>query len=158
MIAPAPTVLSAEFIIVEPAIMNYWYSIGRHRVLVAAEIVSCSCGNATCTAAKNVLAYLASGGERAPEPPSGYFLGLPEKCPVCGAKVYADTSLDSPHRGTGWKCSSGNKSHYWQTLGRAPRDRCECNAYPVPHKRGLGKCEQLTHSGQSDPLPERETE
>jgi len=66
-----------------------------------------------------VRAYLAAGGERAPEPPPGYYPVIPAKCPICHAKVTFDVKLSSKYRGAGWRCEVGGSAHYWQRMGQA---------------------------------------
>jgi len=66
-----------------------------------------------------VRAYLAAGGERAPEPPPGYYPVIPAKCPICYARVAFDVNLSSKYRGAGWRCEAGGSAHYWQRMGQA---------------------------------------
>jgi len=49
-----------------------------------------------------VRAYLAADGERAPDPPPGYYPVIPAHCQICHASVTCDPSLSSKHRGAGW--------------------------------------------------------
>jgi hypothetical protein len=141
-----------------PQVCGYFYRCGPdHTVWVDPRSARCSCGKADCPAIFNVLAYLASGGTPAPEAPPGFFPVLPTSCPICGSGVVADTTLNSGHRGLGWRCSEFGQLHYWRTLGAFHKDRvrCDCSAYSVLHRRGAGACtKKAVHPGDAaaDPL------
>jgi len=71
----------------------------QHRVGKSA-ICTCYLGH-LCLAVEVVRAYLAAGGERAPDPPPGFFPVIPTQCPICHAKVIFDIKRSSKHRGAG---------------------------------------------------------
>ncbi len=59
----------------------------------------CTCPRGTdCPAVSAVADYLRKGGERAPEPPHGFYPYAPEKCPVCGSPAYFEPKLSSRRR------------------------------------------------------------
>lgn len=93
----------------------------HHRVGLDARC-TCSLG-ADCPAVACVRQYLAAGGLRAERPPFGYYPVAPAKCPLCGAGAVFDASLSSPHRGAGWRCTAGGKSHYWGQRARISAQR-----------------------------------
>jgi hypothetical protein len=66
-----------------------------------------------------VRTYLAAGGERAPDPPSGYYPIIPARCTICHAKVTFDIKLSSKQRGAGWRCEVGGLAHCWQRMCQA---------------------------------------
>jgi hypothetical protein len=75
----------------------------------------CSCyRGAECPAVNVVAAYLKAGGERAPDPPLGFFPVAPTACPICGEDTIYNQDLDSRERGAGWRCVSGGTRHYWE--------------------------------------------
>jgi hypothetical protein len=101
-------------------VIGYFYDVDlgygvkpqHHRI---GKDLICTCGlGAGCPAVQAVAACLKDGGERTPEPPPGFFPVAPHTCPVCGAKAFFAPELGSRRRGTGWSCSKGRKSHYWQ--------------------------------------------
>ncbi|GAB4404193.1 MAG: hypothetical protein OHK003_32150 [Anaerolineales bacterium] len=85
-------------------------------------VCTCVLGR-NCPAVNDVRQYLADGGKRADRPPYGYYPVPPAKCPVCGQEVQYDASLSSRHRGAGWQCVAGGKSHYWQNRARISAKR-----------------------------------
>ncbi len=88
----------------------------------------CSCAlGVACPAVLAVVDYLMAGGERAPDPPPGYFPVAPATCSVCGAEAYYYAKLSSKHRGAGWACSVGGVGHYWQAQGKVLREQCRVN-------------------------------
>ena len=93
----------------------------------------CTCPRgADCPAVAAVADYLRKGGERAPEPPFGFYAVLPEKCPVCGAPVYLDRKLTSRNRGLGWGCSKTGWKHYFQDRTRILKDLMAANPWRFP--------------------------
>ncbi len=73
----------------------------------------CTCPRGPdCSAIEAVREYRKAGGEQAPEPPQGYYVEAPNKCPLCGARVY-ETGLVHPQKGVEWGCAT-NKWHYRQ--------------------------------------------
>ena len=113
--APAATV----------TVTGYFYAVDfgpdvqpqHHRV---GKNAACSCYLAElCPAVEAVRAYLVNGGERAPEPPPGYYPVIPAACPICGAVVIFDPKLSSKRRGAGWRCKISGSGHYWQRMGQA---------------------------------------
>ena len=89
----------------------------HHHVGINGEC-TCVLGR-NCPAVDEVREYLADGGKRAERPRFGFYPVHPAKCPIkgCGARVHYDASLNSRNRGTGWRCSIGGVSHYWQHRG-----------------------------------------
>jgi hypothetical protein len=74
---------------------------------------SCTCHlGAGCPAVEAVREYRKAGGEQAPEPPADYYVSAPEKCPLCGARVY-ETGLIHPEKGVEWGCNA-SPWHYRQ--------------------------------------------
>jgi hypothetical protein len=101
-------------------VIGYFYAVDfgygvrpqQHRV---GKDKRCTCPlGADCPAILAVTDYLRAGGERAPDPPPGYFPIAPAACPICGAETYCAPGLNSKRRGAGWACVKGGKSHYWQ--------------------------------------------
>ena len=73
----------------------------------------CTCDlGINCPAVDTVREYRRDGGEQAPEPPVDYCAVVPEKCPICGARVY-ETGLIHPEKGIEWVCNA-NPWHYRQ--------------------------------------------
>ena len=92
----------------------------RPRIHKVGKNGNCTCYlGKHCPAVAEVAAYLDAGGERVPNPPAGYYPMLPACCPICGAGVQMDTSLSSPKRGVGWRCTAGGSLHYWQRMTQA---------------------------------------
>ena len=85
-----------------------------------------------CPAVDEVADHLKDGGERAPDPPAGYYPMLPACCPICGADVQLDTTLSSKKRGVGWRCANGGSLHYWQRMTDALRISRETNSWAIP--------------------------
>ena len=85
-----------------------------------------------CPAVDEVADYLKAGGERAPDPPSGYYPVIPACCPICGAEVESDPALSSRKRGVGWRCLNGGKTHYWQRMAQALHTQTEQNPWIIP--------------------------
>jgi hypothetical protein len=111
------------------SVTGYFYSVDfgpetRPRYHHVGKDRKCTCGlGAECPAVKAVVEYLRSGGERAPDAPSGFFPVAPQACPICGAETYYVPSLNSRRRGAGWACAKGGETHYWlahaETLRKA---------------------------------------
>jgi hypothetical protein len=85
---------------------------------VSGDHCDCSLGSA-CPAIKEVEEYLKAGGEKAEDPPPGFYPYVPEACPICGSSCYQERRVTSVKRGTGWACSVGGTRHYWQAHTRA---------------------------------------
>ncbi len=93
----------------------------------------CTCPRgAECPAVPAVADYLRKGGERAPEPPFGFYAVLPEKCPVCGAPVYLERKLTSRNRGLGWGCSKTGWTHYFHDRTRIIKELMAANPWRFP--------------------------
>ena len=91
-------------------VIGYFYDVDlgygvrpqHHRI---SKDLICTCGlGADCPAVRAVAAYLKDGGERAQEPPAGFFPVVPQTCPVCGAETFFVPELSSRRRGAGWLC------------------------------------------------------
>jgi hypothetical protein len=102
---------------------GYFYAVDfgpgvrpQHHRVGKNAVCTCYLGE-PCPAVDVVRAYLAAGGERAPDPPPGYYPVIPAKCPICHAKVTFDIKLNSKQRGAGWRCELGGSAHYWQRMG-----------------------------------------
>ncbi len=119
-------------------VTGYFYAVDmgegvapcHHRVGKNA-VCTCYLGE-NCPAVDMVRAYLANGGERAPEPPIGYYPVAPAKCPICGSIAVFEKSLCSKKRGAGWRCESGGTAHYWQRMGQALADKFAANPWLFP--------------------------
>lgn len=93
----------------------------------------CSCyRGADCPAVSAVSAYLKAGGERAPNPPPGFFPVAPSTCPICGKDTIYDASLDSRERGAGWRCIAGGSRHYWETHVSVLKQNFAANPWHFP--------------------------
>lgn len=93
----------------------------------------CSCYlGAACPAVLAVVEYLKAGGERASDPPPGYYPAAPAACPICGAATTFDLQLSSKRRGAGWRCKQGGAGHYWQAQTRVLRQRLAENPWLFP--------------------------
>jgi hypothetical protein len=117
---PARTALEADCV----TLSGYFYAVDlgpdvrpqHHRVGING---ACTCPLGTdCPAVRLVRRCLEAGGQRAERPPFGYYPVAPARCPICSQPVVFDPSLSSPHRGAGWRCSAGGKSHYWSQRAR----------------------------------------
>jgi hypothetical protein len=113
-----PVALQMALAEVDISIIGYFYAIDfgpgvrpQHHRVGKNAICTCYLGE-LCPAVDVVRAYLAAGGERAPEPPPGYYPVIPAKCPICRAKVTFDVKLSSKYRGAGWRCEVGGSAHY----------------------------------------------
>ncbi len=93
----------------------------------------CSCYlGVDCPAVSAVAAYLKAGGERAPDPPPGFFPVAPSTCPICGKETINDPSLDSRERGAGWRCIAGGSRHYWETHVSVLKQNFAANPWHFP--------------------------
>ena len=93
----------------------------------------CTCPlGADCPAVSAVLAYLRKGGQRAPDPPHGFYPLAPERCPVCGAPAYFEPKLSSQRRGAGWGCSKTGEKHYWRDRARLIQEALAANPWRFP--------------------------
>jgi hypothetical protein len=93
----------------------------------------CTCGlGLNCPAILAVADYLRSGGERAPDIPSGFFPVAPQTCPICGAETYYVPDLTSRRRGAGWACVKGSQAHYWLAHGESLRKALASNPWIYP--------------------------
>lgn len=109
LLRQATVTVSGYFYAVDlgPEIQPQHHRIGKDR--------GCTCPlGMQCPAVRVVADYLREGGERAPDPPPGYYPVAPGVCPVCGARAHYEPTLSSRVRGAGWICANGGKSHYWQ--------------------------------------------
>ncbi|MEW5869095.1 MAG: hypothetical protein AB1894_07465 [Chloroflexota bacterium] len=120
------------------SVSGYFYAVDlgpnvrpqHHRVGKNAE---CACHLAGCCPAVDaVRAYLEAGGERAPDPPLGYYPVHPAKCPICGAETAYEPKLSSKRRGAGWRCLKGGASHYWHKMGLVLAEKFACNPWLFP--------------------------
>ncbi len=93
----------------------------------------CACAlGADCPAVSAVSAYLRSGGERAPDPPHGFYPEAPERCPICGAPAYFEPKLTNRRRGAGWGCSKTGEKHYWRDRSRIIQEALAANPWRFP--------------------------
>ena len=93
----------------------------------------CTCPRgAECPAVAAVADYLRKGGQRAPEPPHGFYPYAPEKCPVCGAPAYFERKLSSKTRGAGWGCSKTGDKCYWRDRTRIIKEAMLMNPWRFP--------------------------
>ena len=133
-----PASLQMALAEVSITIAGYFYAVDfgdgvhpRHHRVGKNGICSCYLEE-QCPAVDIVRAHLEAGGERAPEPPPGYYPVYPAKCPVCGAKCVADSSLNSRTRGAGWRCTQGGKGHYWKRMGQHLAQKFKNNPWLFP--------------------------
>jgi hypothetical protein len=127
-----PISLKTALVEVDVNIQGYFYVVDfglgvnprHHRVGINA---TCSCYlGELCPAVDVVRAYLADGGDRAPEPPPGFYPVIPSKCPICQAEVTFDIQLSTAHRGAGWRCEASGSAHYWQRMVQATAWKFAC--------------------------------
>ncbi len=120
------------------SVSGYFYAVDlgsnvcprHHRVGKNAE---CTCYLAErCPAVDAVRLYLDAGGDRAPDPPLGYYPVHPAKCPICGAETAYEPKLSSKRRGAGWLCRKGGAGHYWRKMGLALAEKFACNPWLFP--------------------------
>lgn len=94
-----------------PQVRPRFHTVGKDR--------ACRCDlGKSCPAVQVVADYLRRGGERAPDPPDGYYPTPPLACPICGAETVFHPRLSSKYRGAGWRCKQGGTAHYWEDRGR----------------------------------------
>jgi hypothetical protein len=119
-------------------VSGYFYAVDlgpvvkpqQHRVGKNGE---CSCYLAErCPAVDAVRLYLEAGGERAPEPPPGYYPVRPARCPICGAETVYEPTLSSKRRGAGWRCLKGGAGHYWEKMGQVLAKKFAANPWLFP--------------------------
>ena len=91
-----------------------------------------------CPAVAAVAAYLKSGGERAPDPPPGFYPVAPSICPICRAPAVFDKRLSSVRRGAGWRCTQAGGLHYWDSPRSGAAPEAGCQPLAVPAGRGAG--------------------
>jgi hypothetical protein len=120
------------------AVNGYFYAVDlghgvqpRHHRVGSNAVCACYLGK-LCPAVDLVREHLADGGERAPEPPPGYYPVAPAQCPVCGAEAAYEKSLSSKTRGAGWRCTNGGSAHYWQQMGHALAEKMRRNPWLFP--------------------------
>jgi hypothetical protein len=93
----------------------------------------CTCyRSASCPAVSAVTAYLKAGGERAPDPPPGFYPVSPASCPICSAPTVFDHRLSSKQRGAGWRCTQGGSLHYWEDQVQVLKQRFAENPWLFP--------------------------
>ncbi len=93
----------------------------------------CTCPQgAHCPAVAAVTEYLKAGGERAPDPPLGFYPVAPALCPICKAEAVYDPSLSSKRRGAGWRCRQAGSLHYWEDQVRTLRQKLAANPWLFP--------------------------
>lgn len=85
-----------------------------------------------CPAIAAVTEFLRKGGERAPDPPPGYFPVAPEKCPICNAPAYHEPRLNRSHLGAGWGCSKTGEKHYWRYRSQLIQEALKANPWLFP--------------------------
>jgi hypothetical protein len=118
-------------------VVGYFYAVNfgpshpqTHRV---GKNRRCTCPDGvSCPAVGAVVAYLKSGGERAPDPPPGYYPVAPMTCPICGADAVYDQNLGSKQRGAGWRCIQAGSRHYWEDQVSALRQKMADNPWYYP--------------------------
>lgn len=120
------------------SVSGYFYAVDlgprvqpQHHRVGKDKRCTCSLG-ADCPAVIAVAGYLKAGGERAPDPPAGFYPVAPQACPVCGAQAYYVPGLNSKRRGAGWACAKGSQAHYWEAHTRALRQNLAKNPWIFP--------------------------
>ena len=136
-----------------PGVRPQYHRVGKDR--------RCICGlGPDCPAVTAVADYLRTGGERAPDVPSGFYPVAPQTCPICGSETYYVADLTTRHRGAGWACVKGSETHYWLAHINALRQHLAENPwiYPPVHAPdgrvlypGLKRDEIIT---ESQPWPD----
>ena len=138
MLHTNPEALQLAIMEANVTVVGYFYAVDfgstvkpqHHRV---GKNAVCSCNLAErCPAVEVVQAYLEQGGERAPEPPAGYYPLCPANCPICGGRTAYDPRLSSKHRGVGWRCLQGGTAHYWERMGQVLADKFAQNPWLFP--------------------------
>ena len=119
-------------------VSGYFYAVDlgpdikprHHRIGKNGE---CSCYLAErCPVVALVRKYLATGGERSLDPPSGYYPVRPAHCPVCGSETAYEPTLNSKRRGAGWRCLKGDRAHYWEKMGQVLAEKFAINPWLFP--------------------------
>ena len=120
------------------SVIGYFYAVDlgpgvqpRHHRVGKNAICSCYLDE-RCPAVDAVRAYLAAGGERAPEPPPGFYPVRPLKCPICGAETAYEPSLNSQRRGAGWRCRVAGTAHYWDKMCQVLARKFAANPWLFP--------------------------
>lgn len=123
------------------AVIGYFYSVefgdeyarNHHTAHRVGKDRRCTCPQGErCPAVAAVSAYLRAGGERAPDPPPGYYPVAPASCPICGAGTVFDNRLSSARRGAGWRCAQVGSLHYWEAQVGALRQKLAANPWLFP--------------------------
>lgn len=133
-----PTALDMALKEASVTVIGYFYAVDfgpgvrqQHHRVGKNAVCTCYLGE-HCPAVDVVRGYLAAGGEKAPDPPPGYYPVAPNKCPICGAECVADTSLSTRNRGVGWRCTKGGKGHYWKRMGQHLAQKFKENPWLFP--------------------------
>ncbi len=133
-----PTALQMALQEVKVTLSGYFYAVDfgpgmrpQHHRVDKHRRCSCYLGEA-CPAVQAVADYLRAGGERAPDPPPGYYPVAPVACPICGAATIFDNSLSSKRRGAGWRCTKGGAGHYWQAQVKVLKEKAAANPWIFP--------------------------
>ena len=133
-----PVALQMALAEVDISIIGYFYAVDfgpgvrpQHHRVGKNAICTCYLGE-LCPAVDLVRAYLAVGGERAPEPPPGFYQVRLLKCPICGAETAYEPSLNSQRRGAGWRCLKGGSGHYWHKKGLVLAEKFTRNPWLFP--------------------------
>ncbi len=125
----------------EPAavtVSGYFYHVdfgpgSRQQAHRVGKDKRCTCPQGVrCPAVAAVYEYLKAGGERAPDPPPGYYPVAPMACPVCKAEAIYEPRLSSKRRGAGWRCRRSGSLHYWEALVRVLRQKLAANPWLFP--------------------------
>ena len=132
----APPTVAYETAVV--SIVGYFYDVDfgsgtsrqAHRV---GKDKRCTCPlGAGCPAVAAVAEYLKAGGERAPDPPPGFYPVAPASCPICRAGTVYDPHLSSKRRGAGWRCVQGGSRHYWEAHVQVLKQKLTANPWLFP--------------------------
>ncbi len=132
---PLPTYLSEKAVV---TISGYFYAVDlgadtRKQVHRVGKDRRCTCPQGThCPAVAAVTEYLKAGGERAPDPPPGFYPVAPALCPICKAEAVYDPSLGSKHRGAGWRCRQTGSLHYWEVQVQVLAQNLAANPWLFP--------------------------
>ena len=133
--APPPLDLRQNAVV---SVVGYFYHVDfgpgyqgpLHRV---GKDRRCRCPDGgRCVAVAAVADYLRAGGQRAPDPPPGYYPVAPGRCPICQAEAFFDPHLGSKRRGAGWLCSKAGSLHYWEAHVRVLRQKVKANPWLFP--------------------------
>jgi hypothetical protein len=119
-------------------VSGYFYAVDlgsdiRSRSHRVGKDKRCTCPQGPdCPAVTVVAAYLRKGGQRAPDPPHGFYPEAPERCPVCGAPAYFEPKLCNKRHGAGWGCSKTGEKHYWRDRSRILKEALAANPWRFP--------------------------